>query len=534
MGANIDEDARINMAADIFPVVRSHIAQHGTENIFDLYKSISYLHGSKIAANTIDELIEKNELIGESKYYTAIAEDLLRNGLLQPSIYYYDMAYKADCRCIIQYALFILNNCYKEKGRFAIGELRKILPRVPQSDENSRYYINYLTGKLLCLLATSESECVEATKHLQAAFMIRPSCTVCISAIQNAAIAQYKLQESRKYVEDRAKTDPNYEPLGLVGVFRDTSESQSTATAKEERKRVWHIANQVKYFPNSLDVQADYSLIIDEIAKSAAPAAPIFTNDSVILTVGSCFANNFRKWLLQREFPVVNINVPEHLNNTLAIRGFFDWTFTNNTTYTGGAFQVNNQREIYQFGKGIENTVYRDVMKNLDGIIITYGVGEVWRDKVTGDVFWHAIPQHIFDENRHEAIISESSWNVENMLVTIALIREHIGDIPIVLTLSPVPLNATFLQKSIWEGDCASKSVLRTALAVVLSKGISNVYYWPAFEMVRWTGSHLAYSTFSWVSDPDKAPGYSSDAQHPKQSVVKNITDAFYRCYFQT
>ena len=511
--------------------VARYMTEHSDYTVFSLYDALTRQYGCASAVRQIEMLIDAGRVNPDASLYYRFACDLHNSGLQHMALHYHEMTYNLENRYILQYAEYVLNNFRDEKGRSVIEQIKLILPRIQESNSEAKYYLYYFMGRLISQLAVSQAECFEATNCFRAALLIKPTCSACISGIQQTAIKQYKIETKRQVDVEKSVSDPHFTGLGVIG-WRSEAVQSTAEPVKEARKRLWHVTEQVRYFPAGMPVDMDFGEIVDSIAGNAAPSRPLFSKSSKILTVGSCFARNFRKWLLQRDYPVVNITVPEQLNNSLAVRGFFDWSFTGNDQLAKAGYQVNQQREIYQFGDGIDSGVYRDVLKNIDGAIITFGLGEIWRDKITKDVFWHAIPEHVFDADRHEPIASGTDWNVANMKATIDLLREHVGDIPIIFTLSPVPLNATFRGKTVWEADCVSKSVLRTALDVVMSEKPPNVYYWPAFEMVRWVGAHLGYSTFSWRDDPDVSPGFTCDAQHPRQGVIKHITDAFHRYYY--
>ena len=96
-------------------------------------------------------------------------------------------------------------------------------------------------------------------------------------------------------------------------------------------------------------------------------------------------------------------------------------------------------------------------------------------------------------------------------------------DAPIVLTLSPVPLNATFRGISCVAADCVSKSTLRVALDGVVGRGLENVYYWPSFEIVRWVGGHVPWPAYGFNR---------GDSRHVTRYLVAQIIDAFVEAFY--
>jgi hypothetical protein len=104
----------------------------------------------------------------------------------------------------------------------------------------------------------------------------------------------------------------------------------------------------------------------------------------------------------------------------------------------------------------------------------------------------------------------------------IELVRSVNPTAPIVLTLSPVPLKATFRDISCMSADCVSKSTLRVALDRVTSLGLEDVYYWPSFEIVRWVGAHLPWPAY----------GTGGSSRRVRRDLVREIIDAFVEVFW--
>ena len=155
-------------------------------------------------------------------------------------------------------------------------------------------------------------------------------------------------------------------------------------------------------------------------------------------------------------------------------------------------------------------------------MVFTIGLAEVWQDRDTGGVFWRGIPDEIFDENRHVFRLTTVEENARNLKQMIAIIRSLNPTAPIVLTLSPVPLMATFRDISCLTADCVSKSVLRVALDQVMSTRPPNVYYWPSFEIVKWIGANLPWASY----------GRKGEARAIDRSLVRQIMEEFVEAFY--
>jgi hypothetical protein len=82
--------------------------------------------------------------------------------------------------------------------------------------------------------------------------------------------------------------------------------------------------------------------------------------------------------------------------------------------------------------------------------------------------------------------------------------------IPIILTVSPVPLERTFSSQDIFIANNEGKSKLRAAVSEV-ERQRDNVLYWPAFDIVQGIGD----------------AAFQSDGRHVKGEVVEAITRSF-------
>ena len=89
-------------------------------------------------------------------------------------------------------------------------------------------------------------------------------------------------------------------------------------------------------------------------------------------------------------------------------------------------------------------------------------------------------------------------------------------DLKFVITLSPVPLKASFEFDSAMYADCLSKSTLRV-VAHEFIKTHGQVLYWPSFEIVKWLGGHIG--PFYGVDD--------GASWHISEDLVHVITDLF-------
>ena len=162
------------------------------------------------------------------------------------------------------------------------------------------------------------------------------------------------------------------------------------------------------------------------------------------------------------------------------------------------------------------------MFEQIDGLVLTVGLAEVWYDTQTGGVFWRGVPKSLYDPERHKCRISTVAENADNIRRIVELVHSVRPGVPIIITLSPVPLRATFEPISCFAADCVSKSTLRVAINEVMESHLQNVSYWPSFEIVRWLGAHMGSATY----------GDDGKPRHVNRSAVKMILDSFIKHYY--
>ena len=282
----------------------------------------------------------------------------------------------------------------------------------------------------------------------------------------------------------------------------------------------WHRQN-VQMFPDSFAAYDNVPRLFREhILPGHAPETPLLTDSDVVVTLGSCFARELREVLELAEFSSSNVWVPAGLNNTFALLDFVSWSVTGTATHRGFRYERSATGEIREWTPQREQATYHDLFSGAGAFVFTLGLAEVWTDRQTGQVFWRGVPDEIFDADRHEFRLSTVAENEHNLRELIRLIREINPQAPIVLTLSPVPLQASFRDISCLTADCVSKSVLRVALDRVMAAKLEGVHYWPSFELVKWAGA-----AFDWRA-------YGEDARHVHRYLVECVVTSFVRSFY--
>lgn len=127
----------------------------------------------------------------------------------------------------------------------------------------------------------------------------------------------------------------------------------------------------------------------------------------------------------------------------------------------------------------------RRAIEEMDVFVFTLGLTEAWEDRRDGAVFPLApgVAAGAYDPDLHRFHNFGAVEVIEDMNRSIALIRERNPKVRILLTVSPVPLNATALERHVLVSTVYSKAVLRVAAEEVCAAW-PDVDYFPSFEII--------------------------------------------------
>ncbi len=208
----------------------------------------------------------------------------------------------------------------------------------------------------------------------------------------------------------------------------------------------------------------------------------LFDCRSKVVTFGSCFAGNISRALRGKGINSNNITVGEYINSSYANLEFLAWLCNEPVT------EKNLSRLKQIFDK--PPIYYRQLIEKSDLVILTLGVAPCFFSLENNEFILPRASQVSVRSlgQKYEfrtTTVKENTHNIEEIISRLRIIKP---DVQVVLTLSPVPLSVTFEYDSVIEADCVSKSTLRVAIDEVLRKKISNLHYWPSFEIVKWLG----------------------------------------------
>jgi GSCFA family len=143
-------------------------------------------------------------------------------------------------------------------------------------------------------------------------------------------------------------------------------------------------------------------------------------------------------------------------------------------------------------------------------LIITLGLNEIWSFKMDGSIFsrspWRIAPSFV----EHRILSPEE--NVRDLELMLKILRQQNPNLQLIVTLSPIPLHATFLHDRchVVEANMHSKAVLRIAAQEFVEKN-EGVYYFPSFEL----------ATYGFQNP------WTEDHRHTNRSVVGRVMEMF-------
>lgn len=248
--------------------------------------------------------------------------------------------------------------------------------------------------------------------------------------------------------------------------------------------------------------------------KTFSVATPTFSKESIVLTLGSCFAHNVRNALSNlgvktNEF----VFYDDDITTTLAMKEHFEWIVgdkelrvENLHAREGDATLQNIDDKILEYKQKSLNT-----LTNSSCVILTFGLSEAWIDQDGRSVWRWPGKDKVKSENFNFQILKTEN-NKSNIQEIIKLIRAVNYEASIILTLSPVPLGATFRKDyNINIANCASKTRIRAAIdEFFIENKDEKIFYWPSYEYVT---QHF---------NP-----WEEDGRHVKPEVVKEIMEEF-------
>jgi hypothetical protein len=322
-----------------------------------------------------------------------------------------------------------------------------------------------------------------------------------------ALIRQDRFAEAIAALEEATLIDPGVsEAHALLQVARAAWRESSEAP-------------KVRTWPPRASRFADLKRLVRRYLLDDGAPGLMLRPEHVLMTLGSCFAENLALRLETLGWRVHHEPIGEEVNTTYANRYLLEWLENGPTTAPAQAMET-------ALGSQMRLRLLEAVRAS-DVFILTVGVAPCFFDKETGEFAFSWSKSSLGRDYLLSRCVMRTTTvaeNVENIRSIVETLRRlSPGHRGIVLTVSPVPLSGTTEFSSVFIADCISKSTLRLACHEALAGFADDprVRYWPSFEIVRWIGPHLG---------PDNPPPYGADdgnSRHVSDWLVADIIDLF-------
>ncbi|MBC7985152.1 MAG: GSCFA domain-containing protein [Sphingomonadaceae bacterium] len=241
-----------------------------------------------------------------------------------------------------------------------------------------------------------------------------------------------------------------------------------------------------------------------------------------IFTIGSCFARNVENELRRRGFAVPMVDVlaqpvfegidPWFLNNygTPSIRNEIAWAFGEETLDEAAALVETSPGKFYDLtlhhglrpgpieqvrARRAALTAAMRELADCRVLVMTLGLVEVWWDGQAGRYLNTTPLPSILARwpDRFALHVLSFEEAYRHLVEAFDIVGRHCRpDLQTILTVSPVPLQATHRTADVIVANCYSKSVLR-AVAEHVVLGRERISYFPSYESVTLSDRRLAW-----------------------------------------
>lgn len=273
---------------------------------------------------------------------------------------------------------------------------------------------------------------------------------------------------------------------------------------------------------------------IDIIDKFKTPK--IVDKNTNITTLGSCFAQRLRDWLINNNFNFIDgkwdrVYSPRTIKQTLQMA--FEpenlkivepiWDFNGDwgdpyiKSPLGRPLPLPNNIKDAKVKQLKYYKHFNKVLSDCEVLIVTYGQTEVWSHKDAPDTAFYAAPfigikdgdiNHICKDLTIDEIKQETKE-------IIRLMNTYNPNCKIIFSISPIPLTASISNNySAYIAANHAKTKLHSSVLETISH-YEGVYYMPSFE---WVNAHPYHS-------------FESDGRHVPQTFANSIMEIFKKLY---
>lgn len=231
------------------------------------------------------------------------------------------------------------------------------------------------------------------------------------------------------------------------------------------------------------------------------------SRESAVLSLGSCFANNLARELGTLGFTkVVTLRVEEAVNSPGLIR-----------RYLNPQLIADDAKKAWEDRFEVRPDLLLRSLGEARLLILTFGVGLELRSTTSGEMDLDV--SGALERLRIGAsafVFPSVEEQAGHIVACLDAIERHAPALPVVVTLSPVPLSGYFGELNVATANALSKANLRQAIA--MAREARSFIYAPIYEMVS-SIAPCVMQAGVW--------GDGKTSRHPAPALVKEICSAF-------
>ncbi len=238
-----------------------------------------------------------------------------------------------------------------------------------------------------------------------------------------------------------------------------------------------------RQFPDSIANTEQFDRAVDNgILSNLLPETPFISRETPVVTIGSCFARNIAADLIGHGYRIHRVNVSERLFSPFALRDFVVHLCSEN-------LDIAHFIDAWRVSQAQIEDIRRVIVEGAV-VILTFGLSFVWFDTETDEIIFDptkkvGLKLIVANPERYEMRATEVPENFEAIVDVIEGLRRLNPFTKVIATLSPVPLHRAISDYPVIVADTISKATLRCALHNVTMLGLKDVYYFPAYEILR-------------------------------------------------
>lgn len=262
-------------------------------------------------------------------------------------------------------------------------------------------------------------------------------------------------------------------------------------------------------------------------------AQGVLSRDTPIASIGSCFAREIKDYLQESGFNyIVTAEGPnarhgsaawDRVYNTFCLRQEFARAL-GEFAPAEPLWHLDDGRILDPYRKDVQwdslqeaeaaleehRRTAREAFLTAKVLVVTVGLTEVWYSKEDGSVFFQVPPADVYDPDKHGFRVSSYDENLANLEEMHRLLKAANPECTLIVTVSPVPLRATFRDENVVVANARSKSTLVTATREFVDRH-PEVKYFPSYELVTQV-----------IPEP-----FTDDNRHVKRTTVHEIMKVF-------